>query len=211
MNGKKATAVEVADKKMEPPPAATETVEGASEGRSTVLLLLLRRVECAQVALRLMSVLTAVVALTMMLLAKQDAEINVYGFQLPVRSKWSLSNSFEYLVGVSAAVAAHSLVQLLIGLLRLFRRSPLIPSRVHAWLMFAGDQVFAYALMSAGSAASGVTNLNRTGVKHTAFPKFCNTLHSFCDRVAVSISFTFLGCFLLAVTAILDVIRLSKY
>uniref|UniRef100_A0A7N0TS50 CASP-like protein n=1 Tax=Kalanchoe fedtschenkoi TaxID=63787 RepID=A0A7N0TS50_KALFE len=170
MNGKKATAVEVADKKMEPPPAATETVEGASEGRSTVLLLLLRRVECAQVALRLMSVLTAVVALTMMLLAKQDAEINVYGFQLPVRSKWSLSNSFEYLVGVSAAVAAHSLVQLLIGLLRLFRRSPLIPSRVHAWLMFAGDQVFAYALMSAGSAASGVTNLNRTGVKHTAFP-----------------------------------------
>ncbi|KAG5223188.1 integral membrane family protein [Salix suchowensis] len=46
---------------------------------------------------------------------------------------------------------------------------------------------------SAGAAASGVTNLNRTGIHHTAF---------FCDHVAVSIFFTFTSCFLLAASAL---------
>ncbi|KAJ1401755.1 hypothetical protein SESBI_28515 [Sesbania bispinosa] len=61
---------------------------------------------------------------------------------------------------------------------------------------------FAYALMSAGSAASGVTNLNRTGIRHTALPNFCKPLHKFCDHVAISIAFTFISCFLLATSAV---------
>jgi hypothetical protein len=40
-------------------------------------------------------------------------------------------------------------------------------------------QAFAYALMSAGSAASGVTNLNRTGIRHTPLPNFCKSLHKY--------------------------------
>lgn len=48
----------------------------------------------------------------------------------------------RYLVGVSAAVAAHSLLQLLIGTSRFLRMSSMIPSRNHAWLIFAGDQVY---------------------------------------------------------------------
>lgn len=48
----------------------------------------------------------------------------------------------RYLVGVSAAVAAHSFLQLLIGSSRFLRMSSLIPSRNHAWLIFAGDQVY---------------------------------------------------------------------
>lgn len=71
-------------------------------------------------------------------------------------------------------------------------------------------QIFAYAMMSAGSAAAGITNLNRTGVKHTALPNFCKALHSFCDHVAVSITFTFFGCLVLAASALQDVIWLSK-
>lgn len=71
-------------------------------------------------------------------------------------------------------------------------------------------QVFAYALMSAGSAASGVTNLNRTGIRHTALPNFCKPLQSFCDHVAISIAFTFFSCILLATSAVQDVIWLSK-
>ena len=47
----------------------------------------------------------------------------------------------RYLVGVTAAVAAHSLLQLFISVSRLLRKSPVIPSRNHAWLIFAGDQV----------------------------------------------------------------------
>lgn len=71
-------------------------------------------------------------------------------------------------------------------------------------------QVFAYAMISAGSAASGVTNLNHTGIRHTALPNFCKYLHSFCDHVAISIAFTFFSCILLAMSAVQDVIWLSK-
>ncbi|KAK9266099.1 hypothetical protein L1049_003445 [Liquidambar formosana] len=159
----------------------------------------------------MLCLLTSVTAVSFMATAKQAATISIYGFQLPVYSKWSFSESFEYLVGVSAAVVVHSLLQLLITLSRLLRNSPVIPSRNHAWLIFAGDQAFAYAMLSAGSAASGVTNLNRTGIRHTALPNFCKPLHSFCDHVAASIVFTFISCVLLATSAILDVIWLSKY
>ncbi|KAA8540371.1 hypothetical protein F0562_024710 [Nyssa sinensis] len=170
-----------------------------------------RKTDVIHVVLRLLCLFTSVTALSLMTTAKEAATISVYGFSFPVYSKWSFSDSFEYLVGVSAAVVVHSMLQLLISTSRLLRKSQVIPSRNHAWLIFAGDQAFAYAMMSAGSAASGVTNLNRTGIRHSALPNFCKPLHRFCDRVAVSIAFTFFACFLLAASAVLDVIWLSKY
>ncbi|KAI9107787.1 hypothetical protein K1719_021123 [Acacia pycnantha] len=106
---------------------------------------------------------------------------------------------------------AHSLLQLLIGTSRLLKKSPVIPSRNFAWLIFAGDQAFAYALISAGSAASGVTNLTHNGIRHPALPSFCKFLHKFCDHVGISIAFTFMGCLLLAASAILDVMWLSNH
>ncbi|XP_054781528.1 CASP-like protein 3A1 isoform X1 [Prosopis cineraria] len=176
------------------------------------------KADAIHVILRLLCVVSSVIALSFMVTAKQASSVSIYGFHLPVFSKWSYSESFEYLVGVSAAVAAHSLLQLLIGTSRLLKKSPMIPSRNHAWLIFAGDQccaqklqAFAYALISAGSAASGVTNLNHTGIRHPALPSFCKPLHKFCDHVGISIAFTFIGCLLLAASAIQDVIWLSNH
>ncbi|KAL3511756.1 hypothetical protein ACH5RR_024473 [Cinchona calisaya] len=183
-----------------PKPNRTSTVHGPNS-----------KMDIAHVVLRLGCLLTSVTALSLMTTAKEASTLSLYGFNLPVYSKWSFSDSFEYLVGVSAAVAVHSLLQLLISGSRSLRKSPVIPSRNHAWLIFAGDQVFAFAMISAGSAASGVTNLNRTGIRHSALPNFCRPLHGFCDRVAASIAFTFLSCFLLATSMVLDVVWLSKY
>ncbi|KAK9666086.1 hypothetical protein RND81_14G159600 [Saponaria officinalis] len=168
-------------------------------------------IDGVHVVLRVLCLMTSVVGLSLMVTAKQSGNISLYGFQLPVYSSWSYADSFEYLVGVSAAVAAHSLLQLVLSLSRLRRKTVVIPSQSYAWVIYAGDQVFAYALMSAGSAASGVTSLNRTGIRHTALPNFCKPLHVFCSRVAASIAFTFFSCFLLAVTAVLDVIWLNSY
>ncbi|KAF8025622.1 hypothetical protein BT93_F2458 [Corymbia citriodora subsp. variegata] len=160
--------------------------------------------------LRAMCTAASLTAFSFMVTAEQHSVLVIYGFQFPVHSKWSFSNSFEYLAGVSGAVAVHSFLQLLICVSRLLGKSSAIPSRNHAWLVFAGDQVLAYALTSAGSAASGVTNLNRTGIRHTALPNFCKPLHSFCDHVTVSIAFTFFSCILLATSVVLDVIWLAK-
>ncbi|CAN6441165.1 unnamed protein product [Victoria cruziana] len=170
-----------------------------------------RRADLVHVGLRFLCLMSSVVSLSAMTVAEQSSTIVIYGFSLPVYAKWSFSDSFEYLVGMCAAVSAHSLLQLLLSASRMSKRSPIIPSRSHAWLMFAGDQAFAYAMMSAGSASSGVTNLNRTGIRHAPLPNFCKPLNVFCGRAAVSIAFAFFTCFLLAASALLDVIWLSKY
>ncbi|CAK8560235.1 unnamed protein product [Lathyrus sativus] len=170
-----------------------------------------RRAEAMQLILRALCMATSVVSLSLMITAEQNSSVSIYAFRLPVHSKWSFSPSYEFVVGVSVAVAAHSLLQLLIGTSRFLRASSVIPSRNHAWVLFAGDQAFAYALMSAGSAASGVTNLNRTGIRHTPLPNFCKPLQKFCDHVAISIAFTFISCFLLATSAVHDVIWLTQH
>nr|GEU76902.1 CASP-like protein 3A1 [Tanacetum cinerariifolium] len=128
-----------------------------------------------------------------------------------MKSSWDNNAcGVKYLVAASSVVATHSLVQLAITASRTLRKSSVFSSRNHAWLIFACDQVFAYLMISAGSAATGVTNLNRTGVKHASLPNFCKPLHRFCDRVAVSIAFAFFNCLLLAVLAVLDVMWLSN-
>ncbi|XVF86680.1 hypothetical protein PTKIN_Ptkin18bG0061400 [Pterospermum kingtungense] len=174
---------------------------GFKTGRDMVLMM----------TLRLLCMAASVTAMSFMVSARQVSTASFYGFQLQLHSKWSLSYSFEYLVGVTAAAAAYSLLQSLIGGSRLLKKSPAVLSRNQAWLTFAGDQILAYAMISAGSAASGVTNLNRTGIRHTALPNFCKSLVSFCDHVAVSIAFTFFTCVLFAAIAVLDVIWLSKH
>ncbi|KAL2521269.1 CASP-like protein [Forsythia ovata] len=58
-----------------------------------------------------------------------------------VHQYWSPYTSNELSTRVSAAVAFHSLLQLLINTSRVLRKSPVIPSRNHAWLVFAADQV----------------------------------------------------------------------
>ncbi|XP_062086797.1 CASP-like protein 3A1 [Humulus lupulus] len=187
-----------------------EAVVGSPDHAHRKVPVSVRKADVAQAILRVLSVATSVIALLFMVTAKEASTVFVYGFPLPVFSKWSFSDSFEYLVGVSAAVAAHSLLQLLLSALRLLRKSSVAPSRNHAWLIFACDQVFAYAMMSAGSAASGVSNLNRTGIRHTALPDFCKPLRVFCDHVAISIAFAFFTSFLLAISAVQDVIGLAN-
>ncbi|XP_050230957.1 CASP-like protein 3A1 [Mercurialis annua] len=206
-----AVAVQLPESKV----AATENVSGTISGPLVgsgggAVRRFGRKDDVMHVLLRLLCIVTSVIAVCFMVTAHQSSTVSIYGFTLPVHSKWSFSHSFEYLVGVSAAVAAHSLLQFLISFSRLLTKSPIIPSRSHAWLLFAGDQVFAYAMISAGAAASGVTNLNRTGIQHTPLPNFCKPLHYFCNHVAVSIAFSFLSCFLLAALAVQEVIWLSK-
>uniref|UniRef100_N1QSC2 CASP-like protein n=1 Tax=Aegilops tauschii TaxID=37682 RepID=N1QSC2_AEGTA len=114
------------------------------------------------------------------------------------------------LVGISAAAAAYSLAQLLSIAYKALKKVPVVSSRRYAWMLLAGDQVFAYAMLSAGSAAAAVANLNRTGIRHTALPNFCKPLPRFCDLSAASIACAFLSCAFLAASAVIDVIWLSN-
>ncbi|KAI7753470.1 hypothetical protein M8C21_001768 [Ambrosia artemisiifolia] len=169
-----------------------------------------RKYDVMHIVLRLVSLSASLISVAVMTTAKERSTVSIYGFELPLHSKWSFSGSFLYLVCVSAIVAFHSLLQLVMTSSRMLKKSSVFSSRKHAWIIFACDQVFAYAMMSAVSAATGVTNLNRTGFKHPPLPNFCKPLHSFCDRVGVSIAFAFFNCFMLAISAVLDVVWLAN-
>ncbi|CAN0858723.1 CASP-like protein 3A1 [Linum grandiflorum] len=160
--------------------------------------------------LRLLCLVTSLTSMGFMVTAKQSSSISIFGFMLPLNSNWSFSTSFQYLVGVSTVAAAHSLVQLLITSTRLIKNSPAIQSRAYSWVVFAADQALAYAVISGGAASTGVSNLNRTGIRHTSLPNFCKPLKTFCDHVAVSIGFTFFTFFLLAASAVHQVLWLSN-
>ncbi|CAA7397348.1 unnamed protein product [Spirodela intermedia] len=147
------------------------------------------RSRCAAVvALRVACLSASVLSLALMVSSQQSGTLSVYGFHLPVHAKWSFSESFEYLVAVVVVAAAHSVVQVVAVAAR--GR----PSRRGA----------------AGSAASGVTNLNRTGIRHAALPDFCRPLRRFCVTVAASIAFSFLAWLLLAASAVLDVLSICN-
>ncbi|KAH8520937.1 hypothetical protein H0E87_002119 [Populus deltoides] len=146
MNGQKMAAAEVAVQLPESKMVAENTsgpfVGASGGGAAAAMRPFGRKAEVMNVLLRVLCMVTSVAALSFMVTAQQSSTVSIYGFMLPIQSKWSFSHSFEYVVGVAAVVAAHSLLQLLISVSRLLRKSPVIQSRRHAWLVFAGDQVY---------------------------------------------------------------------
>ncbi|XP_062206734.1 CASP-like protein 3A1 [Phragmites australis] len=168
------------------------------------------RLGMVMVATRAAALVMALLSMSLMVSSKQRGTLTIFGIKIPLYANWSFSYSLQFLVGMSAAAAAYSLAQLLLIAHKSVKKASMVPSRRHAWLLFAGDQVFSLAMMSAGSAAAAVANLNRTGIRHTALPNFCKPLPRFCDFSAVSIACAFLSCIFLATSAVIDVIWLSS-
>uniref|UniRef100_A0A0A9H1M3 CASP-like protein n=1 Tax=Arundo donax TaxID=35708 RepID=A0A0A9H1M3_ARUDO len=162
------------------------------------------------VATRAAALVMALLAVSLVVSSKQRGTLTIFCIEIPLDADWSFSYSLQFLVGMSAAAAAYSLVQLLLISHKAVKKVSMIPSRRHVLLLFAGDQVFSLAMMSAGSAAAAVSNLNRIGIRHTALPNFCKPLPRFCDLSAVSIACAFLSCVFLATSAVIDVIWLSN-
>ncbi|KAL0899761.1 hypothetical protein Bca101_083722 [Brassica carinata] len=170
-----------------------------------------RRSDVAMFMLRAMCMAASAVAVSLMVTARETSMTTLYGFEFQLHAVWSLSDSLIYLVVVTSATVVYSLLQLVISGTRLMRRSPVIPTRTQAWFCFVADQILGYAMVSGGSAALGVTNMNRTGIRHMPLPNFCKSLGFFCDHLAISVVFALFAFLLLAASSILDVLALSRY
>ncbi|OEL26794.1 CASP-like protein 3A1 [Dichanthelium oligosanthes] len=168
------------------------------------------RLGVIMVATRAATLVMALLSVSLMVSSKQRGILTIFGIEIPLYANWSFSYSLQFLVGMSSASAAYSLAHLLLIAHKALKKVSMVPSRRRTWLLFAGDQVFALAMMSAGSAAAAVSNLNRTGIQHTPLPNFCKPLPRFCDLSAVSIACAFLCCVFLATSAVIDVIWLSS-
>ncbi|CAN7052608.1 unnamed protein product [Brassica rapa subsp. trilocularis] len=168
-----------------------------------------RRREGVQVSLRGGCLAASATAIAVMLMATEKGVADIYGLPLPLNSSWSFSPSYQYVVGACTVTILYSLLHLCLGIYRLLTGSPITPSRSQAWLCFIFDQLFSYLIMSAGSAGIGVTNLNKTGIKHTPLPDFCKTLSYFCNHVALSLLLVLLSFIFLASSSLFNVHVLS--
>lgn len=54
-----------------------------------------RRAEAMQLVLRALCMASSVVAISLMVTAKESSSVSIYGFLLPLHSKWSFSESYE--------------------------------------------------------------------------------------------------------------------
>lgn len=57
-------------------------------------VILQRKIDVVHVILRLLSMASSVTALSFMVTARESSTLILYGFQIPVQSKWSYSSSF---------------------------------------------------------------------------------------------------------------------
>lgn len=53
------------------------------------------RADLYQLVLRLLCIATSATAVALMVTAKEASTVSIYGFELPVHSKWSFSDAFE--------------------------------------------------------------------------------------------------------------------
>ena len=87
------------DRKTASLPSAEEHGGGAlsveANERRSKAALSLRKADVAQVAMRLLCMATSVTAVAFMVTAREASTVSIYGFPLPVYSKWSFSDSFE--------------------------------------------------------------------------------------------------------------------
>ncbi|CAF2127817.1 hypothetical protein BRARA_C03604 [Brassica rapa] len=167
------------------------------------------RNDVAMVVLRAMCMALSAVSLLLMVTACETSMTTLYGFEFQLHAVWSLSDSLIYLVVVTSATVIYSLLQLVLSGTRLMRKTHVVPTRTQAWFCFVADQILGCAMVSGGSAALGVTNMNRTGIRHMPLPNFCKSLGFFCDHLAISVVFALFAFLLLAASSILDVLRLS--
>ncbi|KAF9615501.1 hypothetical protein IFM89_023883 [Coptis chinensis] len=95
MNGRKTTP-DVGIQMPETKVSATESVTMSGPLMSNATdRKLLRKTDVAHVLLRLMCLLSSVLAVAVMATSEEKANITIYGFSLPVYSKWSFAPSFE--------------------------------------------------------------------------------------------------------------------
>ncbi|KAK8939606.1 CASP-like protein [Platanthera guangdongensis] len=108
-------------------------------------------------------------------------------------------DEYRYLLGISILVFLYSLGQVIRQVHLSSTGRDVLPARISATFSFTGDQVAAYLMISALSAAIPITNNMRKGADNL-----------FTDASSASISMAFFAFLSLAISALISGYKLSK-
>uniref|UniRef100_A0A0D9UYK0 CASP-like protein n=1 Tax=Leersia perrieri TaxID=77586 RepID=A0A0D9UYK0_9ORYZ len=122
------------------------------------------------VVLRVAAVIAAAVAAALMVMSHQT--VTVFGME--VQAKFRYTPSLVFFVAANAAVAACSLVVLLV---------PSSTSKFAARLLLMADVMLGMVLTGAVAAAGAISELGKNGNSHAGWMAICDQVPLFCDRV----------------------------
>ncbi|CAI0411375.1 unnamed protein product [Linum tenue] len=112
-------------------------------------------------------------------------------------SRGSDSPSWRYVFAANAIVAIYSLLEVAASAWEVLKSATIFPEVLQVWFDFGHDQIFAYLLLSAGSAATAL-------VKTLKDRDTCRSFSAFCLQSDIAIALGFLGFLFLGFTTLLS-------
>ncbi|CAN8325846.1 unnamed protein product [Cochlearia groenlandica] len=160
---------------------------GDNEGRRTPLMNL-----GVQVSMRVLAIGTAITSMFLMITNREVASL--YG--LAFEAKYSYSSSFRYFVYAQIAVCATTLFTSIWACLAVRRGG-------YVFALFFFDLLTTLTEMSAFSAAMTEGYIGKYGNTHAGWLPICGYVHGYCNRVTLSLAFSFASFLILFVLTVL--------
>ncbi|KAF8013082.1 hypothetical protein BT93_I1069 [Corymbia citriodora subsp. variegata] len=162
-----------------------------------------RRFLIAQASLRVLALVSALVALAV--LVTSDETIVLFGIKF--RAYYSYASAFRFLLGADAVVGGFSLLSLI--LLRLISRSGSNPRNY--FFLFLHDLAMTVLMISACAAGTAIGYVGRHGEEKMGWIGLCNRVTKFCNQVMVSVVFSYLAFFCYLALTITSANKLSSH
>ncbi|CAN1131494.1 CASP-like protein 4C2 [Linum perenne] len=111
---------------------------------------------------------------------------------------WRDFDAFKYLLAANAIVAIYSIFQVAASAWEVMKSFTLFPELLQVWFDFGHDQIFAYLVLSADSAATALAkSLREEG-------DTCRSYSAFCLQSDIAIALGFVGFLVLGFTCLLS-------
>ncbi|KAI3777962.1 hypothetical protein L2E82_06871 [Cichorium intybus] len=114
--------------------------------------------------------------------------------------RWYDFGAFRFVVAANAIVALYSLFEMGASVWEISRGSTVFPEFTQVWFDFGHDQVFAYLLLSAGSAGTELARQLRAIAT-------CTASNAFCIQSDVALALGFAGFLFLLISSLLSGFR----
>ncbi|PKI74700.1 hypothetical protein CRG98_005027 [Punica granatum] len=118
--------------------------------------------------------------------------------------RWYDFDAFRYVFAANAIVTLYSLFELAVSVWDISRSATLFPEVLQVWFDFGHDQVFAYMLLSAGSAG---TELAKTLKGSEA----CKEETAFCLQADIAVALGFAGFLFIGFSCLLSGFRVACF
>lgn len=117
---------------------------------------------------------------------------------------WYDFDAFRFVLAANAIVALYSCLEMGASVWEISRGVTLFPEVYQVWFDFCHDQVFAYMLLSAGSAGTALAKTLRG-------TNTCTAKNAFCVQADISIALGFVGFLFLGFSSLLSGFRVVSY